>query len=397
MATSTALAESAQALFCAIADYIGTNNVEDVLNTDKFKTYAEFKESNEKAIAAAYKRIVTKGVTLSQMEAFLKRDVSWYNSSVLIGKKLVKELRAIDLDFDKIGREGFQEIYYFRDDRRVMGSISKLFLLAKKNGIGDLKNQAKLSDINKWNPADIYFSSKMAEKKLVEEARKYFKTPKALTFSQLNIIISDLIDTGDLLPLSLKKTRNDVTLKKVNFDRKEELELLKKIKIKSISNWQPYTSSTKSNAGTRDLRLLLESGEIKIRHVPSSNELKTEYIPSSGNARGGSIGSAKVFSDVVSLVDPVFARKVFDKFKKASVKFKEEQAKIDRLKNTAKIKKEEHLILTIENSGLNIVNEIMPILKEYFSRDVNRNLVTQLLYEYTTSRTELSGKFVIAK
>jgi hypothetical protein len=45
MATSgknTAPAESAQALFCALADYIGASNVDDVFDLDKFPNYLSF-------------------------------------------------------------------------------------------------------------------------------------------------------------------------------------------------------------------------------------------------------------------------------------------------------------------------------------------------------------------
>ena len=49
------------------------------------------------------------------------------------------------------------------------------------------------------------------------------------------------------------------------------------------------------------------------------------------------------------------------------------------------------------NSATNIINKIMPPLKKYFNTDPNRDMIVQLLYEYTTSRTSLSGKFVIAK
>ena len=51
------------------------------------------------------------------------------------------------------------------------------------------------------------------------------------------------------------------------------------------------------------------------------------------------------------------------------------------------------------NSAINIINRIMPPLKQYFTKNVEGkgDLIAQLLYEYTTSRTSLSGKFVIAK
>jgi hypothetical protein len=51
-----------------------------------------------------------------------------------------------------------------------------------------------------------------------------------------------------------------------------------------------------------------------------------------------------------------------------------------------------------EISAVNIINRIMPILKLWFSKkDPKVNEFIRLMFEYVTSRTQLSGKFVIAK
>ena len=51
-----------------------------------------------------------------------------------------------------------------------------------------------------------------------------------------------------------------------------------------------------------------------------------------------------------------------------------------------------------EISAINIINRIMPILKTWLSRkDSKVNEFIRLMFEYVTSRTQLSGKFVIAK
>ena len=54
---------------------------------------------------------------------------------------------------------------------------------------------------------------------------------KVYTFQNLNILTSDLIDSGDLLPLSLKKTTKEAILQQVNFDRKTEIDLIKNVKL----------------------------------------------------------------------------------------------------------------------------------------------------------------------
>lgn len=398
MADKTTLAESAQALFCAIGDYLGNIESPKILNLKTFPTFDEFARINQKTIDLAYKRIDAPGVTQDDLENFLSKDTSWYKSSVLIADKLVKDINSIDPDFNKISRKGFQDIYYFRGDKIVMGKIEEMFKIAQGNGIGKMKNQPTLSDINKWSPADIYFSSPAANKKIDAALRRAKEKPKAFTFPQLNILISDLIDTGDLLPLSLKKTTSTVKLQKVNFDRKQELEVIKKIKIKGTTDWKPYKKvKFGQKTETRDMRILVEGGEIKIRHDPSSKRPVIEYIIKGAEARGGSIGSIKVFTDILSLVDKPLGDKVLKLYNEGDRLFKAEQKKLDQFKN--QMDKKQFDFERGANSATNIINRIMPPLKEYFTqnRQGKGDLIAQLLYEYTTSRTGLSGKFVIAK
>jgi len=396
MADKTTLAESAQALFCAIGDYLGTNDARKALDVNLYSNYADFKTIHKKTIDLAYKRIDAPGVNLKDLEKFLEEDVSWYKSSILIAKKLVDDISAIDPDFNKITRKGFQDIYYFRGDKVIMGKIEELFKIAQKNGIGKLKNQPTLSDINKWSPADIYFSSDTAKKEIDNTLKKYSKTPKAFTFTQLNILISGLIDTGDLLPLSLKKTTKTVVLQKVNFDRKEELKKIKKIKVKGTTDWKPYKDVPfGQKTETRDMRILLEGGDIKIRHDPSSKRPVIEFTLKGAEARGGSIGSIKVFTDIISLVDKKLGSEILKLYNDGDAKFKEKQKELDKLKT--KLPTPQFNFLRGANSATNIINKIMPPLKKYFNTDPNRDMIVQLLYEYTTSRTSLSGKFVIAK
>ena len=398
MADKTALAESAQALFCAIGDHLGSVESNNILNIKTFVDYNSFALSNRKTIELAFKRIETPGVSLDDLEDFLSKDNSWYKSSVLIASKLVKDIVNIDANFNKISRKGFQDIYYFRGDRVVMGKIEELFKLAQNNGIGKLKNQPELSDINKWSPADIYYSSVKANKEIDKRLTEAKKNPKAFTFTQLNILVSELIDTGDLLPLSLKKTTSTVKLQKVNFDRKQELKEIKNIKVKGTSDWKPYKRVKYGQTSqTRDLKIFVGIGQIKIRHDPSTPRFVVEYLISGAEARGGSIASIKVFTDIISLVDKSLGDKILKLYNEGNIAFKNEQKELDKLKS--KMDKAQFDFERGANSAINIINRIMPPLKQYFTKNVEGkgDLIAQLLYEYTTSRTSLSGKFVIAK
>jgi hypothetical protein len=398
MADKTALAESAQALFCAIGDHLGSIESNNILNIKTFVDYNSFALSNRKTIELAFKRIETPGVSVDDLEDFLSEDNSWYKSSVLIASKLVKDIVNIDANFNKISRKGFQDIYYFRGDRMVMGKIEELFKIAQNNGIGKLKNQPALSDINKWSPADIYYSSPKANKEIDKRLTEAKKNPKAFTFAQLNILVSELIDTGDLLPLSLKKTTSTVKLQKVNFDRKQELKEIKNIKVKETSDWKPYERvKYGKTAQTRDMKIMVGIGQIKIRHDPSSKRFVVEYLINGAEARGGSIASIKVFTDILSLVDKSLGDKILKLYNEGDNAFKNEQKELDKLKS--KMDKAQFDFERGANSAINIINRIMPPLKQYFTKNAEGkgDLIAQLLYEYTTSRTSLSGKFVIAK
>ena len=392
MADKTALLESAQALFCSIADYIGVKRTNLLFDPKKYPDYTDFRSQiNEATLQAAHKNIETPGVFLNELELFLKKDTKWYISSLQIAKKLINDITKIDPDF-KISAQGFQQIFYYRGDKEIMGTIEKLFKIANKSGY---KSQNKFGNLNKWNPADIYLATKKAKKALKEELKG--AKEKVYGFQNLNIITSDLIDSGDLFPLSLKKTTKEATLQMVNFDRKAEIKLIKTISIKGVTDWQLYKKVKYPTKGvTRDMRILLESGgDIKLRHDPSAKRFVAEAIFSKAEARGGSIGSMKVLSEIIHFVNPDVAKQILDKYKKGEQKYLEALKKIEYLrKDKPRFDFERGAI-----SATFVINEVMPTLKKFFkdNKKDEGNKVLRLMFEYITSRTPLSGKFVIAK
>ena len=392
MADKTALLESAQALFCSIADYICVKRTNLLFDPKKYPDYTDFRSQiNEATLQAAHKNIETPGVFLNELELFLKKDTKLYISSLQIAKKLINDITKIDPDF-KISAQGFQQIFYYRGDKEIMGTIEKLFKIANKSGY---KSQNKFGNLNKWNPADIYLATKKAKKALKEELKG--AKEKVYGFQNLNIITSDLIDSGDLFPLSLKKTTKEATLQMVNFDRKAEIKLIKTISIKGVTDWQLYKKVKYPTKGvTRDMRILLESGgDIKLRHDPSAKRFVAEAIFSKAEARGGSIGSMKVLSEIIHFVNPDIAKQILDKYKKGEQKYFDALKKIEYLrKDKPRFDYERGAI-----SAIYVVNEVMPVLKKFFqdNRKDEGNKVLRLMFEYITSRTPLSGKFVIAK
>tara|TARA_Y100000361_G_scaffold37311_1_gene31945 strand:+ start:50 stop:1246 length:1197 start_codon:yes stop_codon:yes gene_type:complete len=397
MADKTALAESSQALFCAVADFLGERKSDKLLDIKKYLTFTDFKRAvGEQVISKAEKRIRTPGVTLSDIEEFLLKNNDWYKSSTLIALKLVKDITGIDADF-KLKQEGFQKLFYFRGDQEVMGNIEKLFKIANTSPI-TVANQVKFGNVNKWSPADIYLATEKARKDIGDAVLK--AKPKTYSFIDLNILTSNLIDSGDLLPLSLKKTTKTVQLQKVNFDKKSEIKALEKVSLspKKVTNWQPYKKVPFGTKGeTRDMRAFLNNGgEIKFRHDPSAKRFVAEFIGGGAEARGGSIGSIKLFCELFALVDKETSRQVLKEYQEGEKLYFEDLKLIENLRGKDK------KLFDFERgsiSALNIINRIMPILKNWFTKTDKKKVddFIRIIYQYITSRTPLSGKFVIAK
>ena len=397
MADKTALAESSQALFCAVADFLGENKSDKMLDIKKYLTYTDFKRAvGEGIVSKAEKRIRTPGVSLTDIETFLGKNNDWYKSSVLIALKLVKDITGVDADF-KLKQEGFQNLFYFRGDKEVMGNIEALFKIANKSPITE-KNQVKFGNVNKWSPADIYLATDIARGQIAKALQN--AKPKTYSFVDLNILTSNLIDSGDLLPLSLKKTTKTVQLQKVNFDKKDEIKALEKVSLspKKVTNWQPYKKVPFGTKGeTRDMRAFLNNnGEIKFRHDPSAKRFVAEFIGGGAEARGGSIGSIKLFCELFALVDNETSKKVLKEYQEGEKKYFADLKLIENLR--AQDKK----LFDFERgaiSALNIINRIMPILKHWFTRTDQKKVddFIRIIYQYITSRTPLSGKFIIAK
>ena len=102
--------------------------------------------------------------------------------------------------------------------------IIKLFKSANKQ-YENLNGVKYFGNINKWSPADIYFATEKAKKQYKKLASDRETKNNNLTFAVLNKTIADSIESGDLLPLSLKKVNKKVYVQRVNFSRDKEEEL----------------------------------------------------------------------------------------------------------------------------------------------------------------------------
>ena len=450
MADSPKAAEAAQALFCAMADYIGSSAIDKKFSLETYSTYALFKQEYSKLITDSFnKRVNIPSVSLKEIEDLISSDNDWYKSSVNIATKLIKDINTIDKDFAKFQSPNWQDIFYFRGAAAEKGRTSNVMEL-----IGELfdaanKTNKQFGDINKWSPADIYFASKKASDTIVEQVNIVRSSKVSYTFDDLNLCINNLIDSGDLLGVSLKKATDEVHIVLMNFSQSDTEKHLKDIVYNGISG-KPGAGEKGSE---RDIKIYFSANKrsyIKIRHDPSSDKMlankaiKAEIEVSGAGGRGGSLTSfgtgnpnGSGISDLIATVDPKFGKLLGASFTKG---FSDYQSAINDLNSEFMKKigmksgkltkeilnkypapqnivkqynfkapkntyydwyKEERIVLSI----IHIVGSYELLLRNYFTRkpdskgviEHETNSIVRAFYRYAAGLSPKSGKFVIAK
>jgi len=364
--SDTAKFESAQALFCAIADKVGKSNLDKVLNLETYKTFPDFVNSNKKVVNDSMSHIDV-DVSYKDIQEFLTKKNSWYISSVKIAKKLLKDLAAeVDPDFKDMIKPGFQR-NYLRGDKSVVQKITDLYNIANRNTNYNQKIMkiSGFGDINKWSPADIYYASKKVNTDIVKHLTEANKD-KSYSFDKLNLFISKLIGSGDLLPLSLKKAEASVQIKKVNFDMNIKAQLIDGV-IKKGSNkllgglwhtasqgngWQAFkkfpekglkrkslfktkygepinqAELSKQPSASLFVRVSNDSsrsspvGFIQMRHDRSGASWKVDFSYNVGGGRGGSVVSDKMFAELLAFADSKVANTFLTAYKTGNIVYK---------------------------------------------------------------------------
>jgi len=419
MADSPKEGEAAQALFCAIADYLGISKTKQEFDLLKYPTYVLFKETHKKVIEDIFNKLDTPQITLPQIETFLTKADGWYESSINIALKLLNDIQKISNKFQKIKSPKLQDIVYVRGakkekgrDANAMEHISYLFDVANTNE----KNY--FGDINKWSPADIYFVSKKANEIILEDVElASTKLKKSYKFSDLNKLTSELVTSGDLLPLSLKKAEKNVNIVNVNFVRSDEEKYLSSLQYFGVSDWSKLY--TRAKPITRDIKIYFSANKkekIKIRHDAYSanygvnKAVKCEIEVTGAGGRGGSVVGIPLIARIISTVDSDFAKNLTSAFNKGISEYTRQIAltnKKFKIKSGIKLKdpaKSKYDAERATLSALYVANSIMPVIYKWFKKNEtdkkNKKLndkMVQAFIEYTSSRTIKSGKFIIAK
>ena len=469
MPDETTKFESSQALFCAYVDLVGDKAAKKIFfekgdfpnGKMVYETYQKFvgyddkgkklspskvKDKqlirNRKNIEIAFRETDTPAMNLDAMEEFLGSNKPWFYSSVVIAVKLISDLHektvgGISLAAYKgLRSKGMGKIDYVRGDKDVMGNIEKIFKVCmnnQKEKAGVLKGMQSVpfKDPNKWSPADIYYASDKAKTRIqnfLTEAEDDNYEPTY--YHHLNTMIHELMVSGDLLGVSLKKQPNpkDVKISLVNFSQSIKDTILTDIHYKShnvpssqkkfravardkkggqvkvgskIIKWKGGEVPTKQVASDmpgRDFVITLEggsnAGNIQMRHDPSNNGWKVDFKGKGSGARAGSVTSYEIFCDIWALVDKSTANKFRSAMNDARTAFTTKVKQF--MNNTKKVQRLQQIpFKTVTDSGtwitkggktwfrfkssaydfqkgeisaITFMNAILPILTAWFNR-----------------------------
>jgi hypothetical protein len=436
MASKEDKQETAQALFCAMADYLGQDKIKltnSLFDVKKYTDYPKFKKEwdnqyskKKNSVEEIFKNHVKSGqASFQQVDDFLTKYKPWYISSSNIAKQLIAEVNGLNKLHAKIADFDWSEVFYEHKDE-IMNNISKLFEVANAKQKKNTDTKTKrifipFGELNKWSPADIYFATPLAATE-IENAASQINLPKT-TFISLNKMISRLIDNGELLPLSLKFAPDKVTIKKVNFKRTQEWKELEKYGGGDVS-WTAYPrGKIPQKPPARDLKLFLkntnnENDKILIRHDASTAGIKGEILLKGMAARGGSLGLEQILG-IISLIDDSVATEIKNTFKTLNATFKNMKKPIrkeltDKVKSkgfdmknkdekTKEVIKESKKEINYDErvgqlSAIHVSNKIWPIIiKNIFTDENTKSSFVRMTYAYAASMSKDSAKFVVAK
>ncbi len=186
-ATQTAIVESAQCLYCALAfNVFGRNIKEDeLISTENF-------EEAQKSIE------IGSNVTLDKMLGIAK---AWRKSSILGANKLYDTIKPSKGE------------YRFYRGAGIDDTINKAYNNIKQDtvvaGSESIKDKVPATE-DKWNPADIWIAkTNFDSNQIVEKS----KTKKVLTF---NKFLVDQFTSNNLIGVSLKKITGDAHIEPMN-------------------------------------------------------------------------------------------------------------------------------------------------------------------------------------
>jgi len=236
-AALTKLAESAQAVYAAVAFGLGRTIEDKDITTENVEKYKKLYDVDGKLT-----------------EILNKLPDIWMESSVLGANELYKKFNAL---------KGVK----FHRGGKVVDNIENQFKRIKsKEGVR--------MDINKWSPADIYLTTPKYNPKCLEDEE---------SIKGLNQCMNERINPTDpkMFGISLKKMSNTSSLKLLNFDKKDATE--------------KEFSKTEMTWDSKDMYIVFKDGtKIQFRGFSGDNLSGWQGEVKGSKANQGKIGGGPV-------------------------------------------------------------------------------------------------------
>jgi hypothetical protein len=230
-AAMTALAESAQCLYCAAVWYGNSDFSVDGLK--KVYSHVDVTETAEK----------------------IAKDLpgDWQDAAIVTAKKLYEKFKG--------------NKYTFHRGSSWVNNLENKFKELNKR-------EKEFSNVNKWSPADIYMVSSEGEKENFKQANSIL---------ELNALILKHVQNKTIIPVSLKKVASDeAAIKYINFSNDKSTYEIKN---------PVYTVGKKGFFESKDVYMNFVQGEIQFRGfnvVDFQGEIKGKYS-AHGKIGGGVI------------------------------------------------------------------------------------------------------------
>ena len=267
---STAMAESSQALFAALAMNVLGQKIHSCDQTPE----------NWKAAFSHCDLMMKQGVKMTEKDAIslcTKLDDEWIKSNIA-GANELRNSKPQGLDAS-LPKNHFE---FHRGSKKVE-EIYNVFSAIKRNSKAKALDSRLNIDPNKWSPADIYLIKKDFDVKGALEGID--------TIAALNAKMQFLLNNNEVVGISLKKLKGSAHIKEINKVGKDEI-----FDIKFVN----FTAPSGSTSGYINMTKDGQKMKINFRNFTSQGGFSGEVLLPGGAARHGKISHGPI-NDVLAL------------------------------------------------------------------------------------------------
>lgn len=320
----TTLGESAQCIYCA-AVWGGK----------------DFSKESFKSVKSSYDIDTTVDKILEKLPEH------WVESCILTANRLHKKYKSKTYTFHR----GSEWVNKLQNHWKILN-----------------KKEQQFANLNKWSPADIY---------MVSTAGSTIDLSKTKSIIELNAVMADALNSGDIIGVSLKLVKTTAT-----------------IIIKNASSTRPTYGFVSLTVGKRsfensgDAYIMFDGGEIQFRTFGSTwqGEIKGK------NANMGKISGGPINTIMKNNGITLFTQK--DIVNKSPKLIKEFYKFYKHLVPKAMSESQFEIYVDTKDQNWWISKFLSTQLVYYVDLHANKNAIVSALIGYAASESELSGPYI---